>query len=407
MTYTNQEIKQFIEEEDVKFIRLAFCDVFGKQKNISIMPTELDRAFREGIAIDAWAVAGFDGFDRSDLFLHPDPQTLAILPWRPESGRVVRMFCDITWPDGEPFVCDSRGFLKKAAAYAAGKGYHFHFGTEQEFYLFRNDLEGEETRIPYDQAGYMDIGPEDRGENIRREICITLEQMGIYPESSHHEEGPGQNEIDFRYCEALTSADDAITFRGVVSAIASRNGVQADFSPKPIKGCPGNGMHINFSVEAGNKKVDLDGIVAGILSHIEAMTLFMNPLEESYERLGGPMAPGYICWAKENRSALIRIPAAVGEYQRGELRSPDTMANPYLAFGLMIYAGLSGLEEKMIPPAPIKTNLYRARKKDLEGLDRMPVSLKQAAEAAMQSDFIKQYLPGEILNAYLDRVKGI
>lgn len=405
MTYTNQEIKQFIEEEDVKFIRLAFCDVFGKQKNISIMPTELDRAFREGIAIDAWAVEGFGSFNRSDLFLHPDIQTLAILPWRPESGKVVRMFCDITWPDGTPFVCDTRGFLKKAINDAADKGYVFRFGTEQEFYLFRNDLEGEETRVPYDQAGYMDIGPEDRGENIRREICITLEQMGIYPESSHHEEGPGQNEIDFRYCEALKSADDAITFRGVVSAIASRNGVQADFSPKPIKGQPGNGMHINFSVEGRKKKADLEPIVAGILKHIEAMTLFLNPLEESYERLGGRMAPGYISWAKENRSALIRIPAAVGEYERGELRSPDAMANPYLAFGLLIYASLSGLEEAMVPPKAIETNLYRARKKDLEGLDRMPTSLEQAAEAAVQSDFIGKYLPKEILNTFLDRIK--
>nr|MCR4892140.1 glutamine synthetase family protein [Lachnospiraceae bacterium] len=285
MNYTNEEVKQFVEEEDVKFIRLAFCDVFGKPKNVSIMPTELDRAFREGIAIDAWAVPGFENFGKSDIFLHPDPRTLAILPWRPEHGRVVRMYCDITWPDGKPFICDTRGFLKKAIESASRKGYTFRFGTEQEFYLFRNDLEGESTNNPYDNAGYMDIGPEDRGENIRREICITLEQMGIYPESSHHEEGPGQNEIDFRYCEALKSADDALTFRGVVAAIANRNGAMADFSPKPIKGKPGNGMHINFSVKSGNKDISLEPVVAGIMKYIKDMTLFLNPVEDSYERL--------------------------------------------------------------------------------------------------------------------------
>nr|MCR5738623.1 glutamine synthetase family protein [Lachnospiraceae bacterium] len=257
MNYTKEEVKQFVEEEDVKFIRLAFCDVFGKAKNISIMPAELDRAFNEGIAIDAWSIQGFEGFESSDLFLHPDPDTLAILPWRPEHGRVVRMFCDITWQDGSPFECDSRRFLRDAVKKAEDKGYTFYFGTEQEFYLFRSDIDGDNTRVPYDEAGYMDIGPEDRGENIRREICITLEQMGINPESSHHEEGPGQNEIDFRYCDALKSADDAMTFRSVVSAVAGRNGATVDFSPKPVKNRPGNGMHINFSVRKDGKEVDL------------------------------------------------------------------------------------------------------------------------------------------------------
>lgn len=403
MNYTYQEVKQFVEEEDVKFIRLAFCDVFGKPKNVSIMPTELDRAFREGIAIDAWAVAGFGGFTRSDLFLHPDPETLAILPWRPEHGRVVRMYCDITWPDGKPFVCDSRSFLRKAVEEAAIKGCTFRFGTEQEFYLFRGDLEGEDTRIPYDNAGYMDVGPEDRGENIRREICITLEQMGIRPERSHHEEGPGQNEIGFRYGEALKAADDAMTFRSVVSAIASRNGVQADFTPKPIKDRPGNGMHINFSVVSGPSEIRLDPVVAGILANIKDMTLFLNPVPDSYERLGALKAPGYITWARENRSALIRIPAAFGKYERGELRSPDTMANPYLAFGLMIYAALHGLENGLVPPKMTEINLYKAGAEDLEGLKRLPLSLEDAAARAQTSDFIRKHLPKEILKAYLDK----
>ncbi|MCR5304670.1 MAG: glutamine synthetase family protein, partial [Lachnospiraceae bacterium] len=400
-----QEVKQFVEEEDVKFIRLAFCDIFGKAKNISIMPTELDRAFREGIAVDAWAVAGFERFDRSDIFLHPDPGTLAVLPWRPEHGKVVRMFCDITWPDGTPFPCDTRGFLRKAVQDAAVKGYTFSFGTEQEFYLFRNDLEGEATNIPYDNASYMDVGPEDRGENIRREICITLEQMGIFPESSHHEEGPGQNEIDFRYCEALKSADDAMTFRTVVSAVANRNGVWADFSPKPIKEQPGNGMHVNFSVRHGQKEMDLSHVVAGVLDKIREMTLFMNPEVGSFERLGSLMAPGYITWARENRSTLIRIPAAFGEYERGELRSPDTKANPYLVFGLMIYAGLQGIDDRMVPPPTTDINLYRVDKNTLKSMDRLPSSLADAADEAARSQFIEKYMPAEILAGYLDRVR--
>ncbi|MCR5293588.1 MAG: glutamine synthetase family protein [Lachnospiraceae bacterium] len=403
MNYTKEEVKQFVEEEDVKFIRLSFCDVFGKAKNISIMAPELDRAFREGIAVDAWAVAGFGGYPTSDIFLHPDPNTLAILPWRPEHGRVVRMYCDISWPDGRPFACDSRGFLRKAAEEAEKKGYRFRFGTEQEFYLFRDEGENEDRMIPYDRAGYMDIGPEDKCENIRREICMTLEQMGIYPESSHHEEGPGQNEIDFRYCEALKAADDAMTFRAVVNAIANRNGARADFAPKPLPGRPGNGMHINFSVRSGCKDISLDPVLGGILKHIREMSLFLNPLEESYERLGSQMAPGYITWARENRSALIRIPAAFGKYERGELRSPDAMANPYLAFGLVIYAGLAGLEGNLTPPSPIEVNLYRASKEELARLEKLPSSLKEAAGEASASAFLKEHLPEKLLGAYLER----
>ncbi len=403
MNYTKEEVKQFVEEEDVKFIRLAFCDVFGKAKNISIMPAELDRAFNEGIAIDAWSIKGFEDFSSSDLFLHPDPNTLAILPWRPEHGRVVRMFCDITWQDGTPFECDSRRFLRDAVRKAEDKGYTFYFGTEQEFYLFRSDIEGDNTRVPYDEAGYMDIGPEDRGENIRREICITLEQMGISPESSHHEEGPGQNEIDFRYCDALKSADDAMTFRSVVSAVAGRNGATVDFSPKPVKNRPGNGMHINFSVRKDGKEVDLAPVIAGILKHAAEMTLFFNPTPGSYNRLGTIKAPAFITWAKENRSTLIRIPAAFGEYKRAELRSPDPMATPYLAFGLIIYAGLEGIEQGLVPPEETKINLYRAERTTLDKFETIPSSLEEAIDAASGSDMLKEVLPGELFKSYLDK----
>ncbi|MCR4897146.1 MAG: glutamine synthetase family protein [Lachnospiraceae bacterium] len=405
MNYTQQEVMQFVEEEDVKFIRLTFCDVFGKQKNLSIMPSELPRAFAEGIPIDAWAVEGFDRYDRSDIFLHPDPGTLAILPWRPEHGRVVRMFCDITWPDGTPFPCDTRRFLKEAQKAAEEAGFTFRFGTEQEFYLFDNDMEGGRTDTPYDNAAYMDIGPEDRGENIRREICMTLEQMGINPESSHHEEGPGQNEIDFRYTEPLKAADDAMTFRSVVSAIASRNGVRADFSPKPIPGAPGNGMHINFSVSGSAPDADEEEVTAGILNRAKEMTLFLNPVKGSYERLGSRKAPAYVCWGYENRSALIRIPAAFGEQRRGELRSPDTTTNPYIALGLLIYAGLEGLKNHAKAPDPITVNLYRSENADGLGLEKLPGSYEEAAQLASESAFIGGCLPEDILKVYLDKGK--
>ena len=336
MKYSKEEVMQYVQEEDVKFIRLAFCDVFGKQKNISIMPQELPRAFEYGIAIDASAIASFGDENHSDLFLHPEPDTLMPLPWRPEHGRVVRMFCNITYPDGRTFECDTRSFLKKAVQDAGQAGYQFFFGAEQEFYLFHLDENGEPTKIPYDNASYMDIAPEDKGENIRREVCLTLEQMGIQPESSHHEEGPGQNEIDFRYSDPLTAADNAMTFQTVVKTIARRNGLYADFSPKPLEDKPGSGFHINISVKSKDDTDYMDYMIAGILDKVADMTVFLNPTESSYQRFGSNKAPKYVSWSSENRSQLVRVPAAVGEYRRAELRSPDPSANTYLAFALLI-----------------------------------------------------------------------
>lgn len=350
MKYSPQEIMQYVREEDVKFIRLAFCDIYGKQKNISIMPSELSRAFEYGIAIDASAIDGFGDEARSDLLLHPDPETLAVLPWRPEHGRVIRLFCDITYPDGKTFECDTRSFLKKAIADAKKEGISFAFGAEMEFYLFNLDENGKPTRIPYDHAGYMDIAPDDRGENVRREICLTLEQMGIRPESSHHEQGPGQNEIDFRYSDALSAADNAMTFQTVVKTVADRNGLYADFSPKPLAGQPGSGLHINMSAQSVSGEDILPYLIAGTLEKVSDMTVFLNPSEKSYERFGSSKAPKYISWSTENRSQLVRVPAAVGEFRRAELRSPDPTANPYLAFALLIYAGLYGIKNRRMPP---------------------------------------------------------
>lgn len=403
MKYSQQEIIQYVQEEDVKFIRLAFCDVFGKQKNISIMPNELPKAFTYGIAIDASAIDGFGDETHSDLFLHPEPDTLMPLPWRPEEGSVVRMFCNITYPNGTPFEYDSRMILKQAIEEASKEGLQFFFGTEQEFYLFQLDDHGEPTKIPYDHAGYMDIAPEDKGENIRREICLTLEQMGIRPESSHHEQGPGQNEIDFRYSDPLTAADNAMTFQTVVKAIALRNGLYADFSPKPLHHQPGNGFHINISVKSAYDQDCMNSMIAGILDKASEMTLFLNPLENSYERFGQDKAPRYISWSSENRSQLVRVPAALGEYRRAELRSPDPAANSYLAFALLIYASMYGIKENLELPEPADLNLFKAPVEVLANFRQLPGNLPVACQEAKNSSFIKKCIPKAITELYCSR----
>lgn len=399
--YSKNEVLEFVKEEDVKFIKLAFCDVFGKQKNVSITDNELDRAFKMGVAIDASAIRGFGDEARSDLLLHPDPSTLSILPWRPEHGRVVRMFCDITYPDGTPFECDSRLILKNAVATAQKHGLSFAFGSELEFYLFKLDEKGNKTCETYDKAGYMDVAPEDKGENIRREICLTLEQMGIYPESSHHEEGAGQNEIDFRYSDPVTAADDAITFRQVVSAVANRNGLYADFSPKPIPNSSGNGFHINFSLNGASGEL-LPHAIAGIMHRIKDCTIFFNNSENSYQRLGEKKAPAYIAWSKENRSELIRVPAAEGEFRRAELRSPDPLANPYISFALIIYAATEGVIGYEELPAPADFNMYKADKELLKKYEKLPASIAEAKEKAKSSKFIEERFPKAIISAYCD-----
>lgn len=406
MKYSREEILQYVAEEDVKFIRLAFCDVRGRQKNISVMPGELERALDGGIAIDASAIAGFGGEVRSDLLLRPDPATLAPLPWRPEHGRVVRLFCTLENPDGSPCQADTRALLAQAVADAQAQGLEFTFGAEMEFYLFRRDEEGKPTGIPFDSAGYMDVAPEDRGENVRREICLTLEQMGIRPESSHHEEGPGQNEIDFRYADPLTAADQAVTFRSVVQTIAARNGLYADFSPKPLPDKPGNGMHINLSATytllSGRAGEDvLPRLIAGVLYRAAEMTPVLNPSEASYRRFGSCKAPRYISWSAQNRSQLIRVPAAVGAYRRAELRSPDPDCNPYLAYTMLIRAGLESIRLGLPLPDPVDCNLYTAPAELTAGLARLPGSLADAKAAARAGEFLADCLPEPVRAFYL------
>ncbi len=402
---TYSELMDFVEEENVQFVRLTFFDIFGNQKNIAIMPGELKRALTNGISIDASAVAGFGSAERSDLFLHPDLTTISVVPWRPVDGRVARLFCDITYPDGRPFERDSRRLLKKAIADAAEQGVSVNFGPEVEFYAFRQDENGNTTKEPLDHAGYMDCDPMDKGDNIRREICFTLLEMGITPESSHHEQCPGQNEVDFRYSDPLTTADNTATFKWAVRSICESNGLTADFSPKPLANEAGNGMHINMSASW------IDGVdrssmfMAGIMKYIREMTLFLNPTKESYHRLGVMKAPAYVSWSEQNRSQLIRIPASAPEHHRIELRSPDPTANPYLAYTLLIYAGLQGVRENLQPEPSLDINLYTAGEEVTENLKKLPTTLEEAAKLAAGSEFIKTYIPADILGLYCERAQ--
>lgn len=411
-----REVLQYVEQNDVKFIRLAFCDIFGRQKNISITPRELPRAFESGISFDASAIYGFTGVEQSDLFLLPDEKTLSVLPWRPSQGRVIRLYSSIVHPNGSAFEADSRTILKKAVSYAAKKGYLCKIGTECEFYLFENNKHSIPTNIPHDFGGYCDISPLDKGENIRRQICLTLEEMGILPERSHHEQGPGQNEIDFHYGNALTAADNFITFRSATKAVAFENGLFASFLPKPFANYSGSGMHVNLSLyhqqrnlfesdKDGNHSLECQNFLAGILSHIQEMTLFLNPLTNSYHRFGAFEAPKYITWSHQNRSQLVRIPAARGQYSRMELRSPDMCCNPYLAFSLLIYAGLDGIEQKTTLCPSTDIDLYNCNH-TLSHLKKLPMNLGKAIQLAEQSTFLTTVFPEKLLQKYLLKKKA-
>jgi len=410
------EVLEFVKENDVKFVRLNFCDMFGFQKNISIMADELQSAFKNGISFDAHVIRGFRDITQSDLFLFPDPSTLAVLPWRPGPGRVIRFFCDIKTPDGSVFEHDTRMILKKVTERAQKMGYACKIGAECEFYLFKAGENGEPSNVTLDNGTYMDIAPLDKGEDIRREICLTLEEMGMKPETSHHEQGPGQNEIDFKFNDAVASADDLQTFKTVVKAIASRNGLFASFMPKPLLGAPGNGMHINLSLFQNGKNIFKDpnnGIskiaecfMAGILDKTREITLFLNPLANSYERLGKFEAPRYVSWSHQNRSQLVRIPAASGERVRMELRSPDPSLNPYIGFALIISAGLDGIENNTAMPPAVDKDLYTADESTIKDLALLPASLEKAIALAEKSDLAKEVLGEQFLSRYIELKKA-
>jgi len=411
MNNTVNDVLEFVKENDVQFVRLNFCDIFGLQKNISIMADGLKSAFENGVSFDAYAIRGFREITRSDMLLFPDPATLSVLPWRPGPGRVVRFYCDIKNPDGSVFAHNTRILLKQIVERAVQMGYVCKIGAECEFYLFKNDEDGRPSSIALDNGGYLDIAPLDRGEDIRREICLSLEEMGIQPEASHHEQGPGQNEIDFKFSGAVESADNLQSFKSTVKAISARNGLFASFMPKPLLDAPGSGMHVNLSLSQNGRNIfnnineghsgAAESFIAGILARAPEMTLFLNPIANSYERLGKLEAPKYVSWSHQNRSQLVRIPAAIGENVRMELRSPDPSSNPYLAFSLIIAAGLHGIENKMTLPPAVDADLYTADTGVTEPLTQLPDSLDKAIALAENSPFVKNVIGKELLSKYI------
>ncbi|HHW31198.1 MAG TPA: glutamine synthetase [Clostridiaceae bacterium] len=412
MTASVKEVLEFVRENDVKFIRLVFCDLLGSQKNISIMPDELPEAFEHGIPFDAHAIRGFTDITKSDLLLFPDPSTISVLPWRPQQGRVIRFYCSIKNPDGSMFWGDTRGILKSVVENVRQKGYSCMVGAECEFYLFKTDENGDPTTVPYDNGGYLDVYPLDKGENIRREICLCLEEMGIKPETSHHEQGPGQNEIDFKFSDALSCADNFITFKQVVKSIAARNGLFASFSPKPLPDKCGNGLHINLSLSQNGYNVfelvgkgntnAAESFIAGVLEKTPEITLFLNPLPNSYERLGALEAPKYVSWSRGNRSQLVRIPTAKGERMRMELRSPDPSTNPYLAFALVISAGFYGIDNNLRLPESVNVDLYNADESITGRLTQLPQNMDEALRLVQKSDFVRSVLNAEIIDKFIN-----
>jgi len=411
MNNTAHEVLDFVKENDVKFVRLNFCDIFGLQKNISIMADELESAFENGVSFDAHAIRGFRDITKSDLLLFPDPATLSVLPWRPGPGRVVRFYCDIKNPDGSAFAHNTRNLLKHIVERAEKMGYICKTGAECEFYLFKTDDDGNPASVPFDNGGYLDIAPLDRGEDVRREICLSLEEMGIQPEASLHEQGPGQNEIDFRFSGAVESADNLQTFKYAVKAIAARNGLFASFMPKPLLDAPGSGMHVNLSLLLNGQNIfkninegrsdAAESFIAGVLAKTREITLFLNPLANSYERLGRLEAPKYVSWSHQNRSQLVRIPAAADENARMELRSPDPSLNPYLAFTLIIAAGLDGIEKKLTLPQAVDADLYSADDSVTKPLAQLPDNLKTAISLAENSTFVKNVIGEELTAKYI------
>ena len=387
MNYELEEVMKYIEEEDAKFIRLAFRDAFGVQKNISVMPGQLPKAFEEGIAVNAREIAGFENSPHGLLYLRPDASTLTVLPWRPDRGKVLRMFCDLYTSDGKLFELDTRGILKKAVKRAEEAGIDFRFGSETEFYIFKKDEDGNPTKEPYDQAGYMDIAPLDRCENVRREISLTIERMGLTPERSHHERGPGQNEVDFHFGKPLKAADQEITFKMVVSTVADRNGLVADFSPMPLEDKPGNGYHINIYATDKDGNDVVKYVAAGIMEKIRDITIFLNPTDASYTRFGNSTAPDRVSWSDDGDRELMYVEPYMGRV-RAELRSPDAASNPYLVYALLIYAGLEGIEKKISLPETMNEGVM------------LPKSRKEAIRIAKESEFVKSVLPVELVEEY-------
>jgi glutamine synthetase len=415
--YSKEDVLKLVKENDVKFIRLQFTDVFGTLKNVAIMADNLDGVLDNGCMFDGSSIDGFVRIEESDMLLKPDIDTFEIFPWRPQQNRVARIICDVYTTEGEPFKGCPRFILKKMLKEAEKMGYSFNVGPECEFFLFHTDEEGKPTTVTHDDGGYFDLAPIDRGEDARRDICIALEEMGFDIEASHHEVARGQHEIDFKYADALKTADNVMTFKLVVKAVAQRHGLYATFLPKPIFGINGSGMHCNQSLFKDGKNAFFDpgdklqlspvaySYIAGIMEHIKSLAAITNPLVNSYKRLvPGYEAPCYIAWSAKNRSPLIRIPAARGQATRVEVRSPDPACNPYLAFALMLGAGLDGIKKGMKPVASVDRNIFRmdeeARKE--QGVDSLPASLFDALNEMKKSELVKSVLGDHICGTYVE-----
>ena len=415
--YTKEDVIRIIDEEDVEFIRLQFVDIFGNLKNVAITASQLEKALNNQIMFDGSSIEGFVRIEESDMYLYPDLDTLAIFPWRPQQGKVARLICDVYRPNGIPFEGDPRYVLKRAIAEAAKLGYTFMVGPECEFFLFHTDENMLPTTITYEKAGYFDMGPNDFGENARRDMVLNLEELGFEIEASHHECAPAQHEIDFKYGEALKTADDIMTFKLTVKTIARRHGLHASFMPKPKFGEAGSGMHINMSLMKDGRNIFADEnnalglskeayfFIGGIMKHIKGMTAITNPIVNSYKRLvPGYEAPVYIAWSGINRSPLIRIPASRGNGTRVELRCADPAANPYLALAVCLRAGLDGIVNHIEPPKSVDRNIYEmteAERKML-GIGSLPDTLTEAV-AEMEADpFIADVLGEHVFQKYTE-----
>jgi len=416
--YSKEDILRIVKEQDVKFIRLQFTDIFGMLKNVAITVEQLEKALDNKCMFDGSSIEGFVRIEESDMYLRPDPNTFVIFPWRPQSGKVARLICDVYNPDGTPFEGDPRYELKRALKKASDMGYEtFNVGPECEFFLFLTDSEGNPTTKTHDNAGYFDLGPVDLGENARRDMCLVLEEMGFEIEASHHEVAPGQHEIDFKYSDALTTADNIMTFKLVVKTIAQRNGLHATFMPKPIFGINGSGMHTNTSLFKNGKNAFYDEndplqlskeaywFIGGLMKNIRSIAAITNPIVNSYKRLvPGYEAPVYIAWSARNRSPLIRIPAARGEATRLELRCPDPTCNPYLALAAVLAAGLDGIENKIQPPPSIDKNIFEMTEEQRlkEGIASLPGSLEEAINEMKNSELARQVLGNHIFEKYIE-----
>ena len=414
MTYTREDIIRIVQEEDVRFIRMQFVDIFGQLKNVAITAGQLEKALDNRVMIDGSSIEGFVRVHESDQYLRPDLSSFAIYPWRPSHGRVARLLCDVYNPDGTPFIGDPRLVLRKVIARARSQGFTLNVGPECEFFLFQTDGEGRPMVKTNDEAGYFDLGPLDHGESTRREVCLNLEEMGFVVEASHHEVAPGQHEIDIKYSEAMDAADNIMTFKLAVKTLAQRNGLHATFMPKPLSGVSGSGMHINMSLFKEDRNIFYDaggkhglskeayGFIAGIMEHIKAITAITNPLVNSYKRLvPGYEAPCYCAWSANNRSALIRIPLVRGRTTRVELRSPDPSCNPYLALAVCLAAGLDGMERGLTPPPEINEDLFAMgdEERRARGIDLLPATLHEALEELKQDPFILDVLGPHVSKA--------